>query len=97
MWFAGIDWADRHHDTVVIDEAGRKVAQLRVEHSPQGLKKLVSFLREIAPLDQIACILETNHGLLITALLEAGLALYPVNPKTIDRKRAAVFSENRSD
>lgn len=89
MWFAGIDWADRHHDTVVIDEAGRKVAQLRVEHTPQGLKKLVSFLREIAPLEQIACILETKHGLLITALLEAGLALYPVNPKTIDRKRAA--------
>jgi transposase len=89
MWFAGIDWADRHHDTVVIDEAGRKVAQLRVEHNPEGLKKLVSFLREMAPLDQIACILETNHGLLITALLEAGLALYPVNPKTIDRKRAA--------
>lgn len=89
MWFAGIDWADRHHDTVVIDEAGRKVAQLRVEHSPQGLKKLVSFLREIAPLEHIACILETKHGLLITALLEAGLALYPVNPKTIDRKRAA--------
>jgi Transposase len=97
MWFAGIDWADRHHDTVVIDEAGRKVAQLRVGHNPEGLKKLVSFLHEIAPLDQIACILETNHGLLITALLEAGLALYPVNPKTIDRKRTAVFRENRSD
>src|SRR5512135_1000522 len=61
----------------------------RVEHTPEGLKKLVSFLREIAPLDQIACILETKHGLLITALLEAGLALYPVNPKTIDRTRAA--------
>ena len=89
MWFAGIDWADRHHDTVVIDEAGRRVAQLRVEHTPEGLAKLVTFLREIAPLDQIACILETNHGLLITTLLEAGLALYPVNPKTIDRKRSA--------
>jgi Transposase len=73
---------------VVLDEAGRKVAQLRVEHSPDGLKKLVNFLRELAPLDQIACILETKHGLLITALVEAGLALYPVN-KTIDRTRAA--------
>jgi transposase len=89
MWFAGIDWADRHHDTVVIDETGRKVAQLRVEHTPAGVAKLISFLREIAPLDQIACILETKHGLLISALLEAGLALYPVNPKTIDRKRSA--------
>lgn len=89
MWFAGIDWADRHHDTVVIDETGRRVAQLRVEHTPEGLAKLVSFLRGIAPLDQIACILEINHGLLISTLLEAGLVLYPVNPKTIDRKRSA--------
>jgi transposase len=89
MWFAGIDWADRHHDVVVIDEAGRKVAQLRVEHTPEGVTKLVTFLRDIAPLDQFVCIIETTHGLLITALLEAGVPLYPVNPKTIDRKRSA--------
>lgn len=89
MWFAGIDWADRHHDLVVIDDTGRKMAQLRVEHTPEGLAKLVGFLRSIAPLDQIACILEITHGLLITALLEAGAVLYPVNPKTVDRKRKA--------
>jgi transposase len=89
MWYAGIDWADQHHDVVVIDETGRKVAQLRVEHTPQGLNNLIAFLREIAPLDQIACILETNHGLLLTTLLEAGCILYPVNPKTVDRKRSA--------
>jgi transposase len=89
MWFAGIDWADQHHDVVVIDETGRKVAQLRVEHTPKGLHQLIGFLREIAPFDQIACILEINHGLLIAALLEAGAILYPVNPKTVDRKRPA--------
>ncbi len=88
MWFAGIDWADRHHDAMVIDEAGRKVAQLRVEHTPAGVNQLVNRLREIAPLDQIACIIETKHGLLSTAGLQAGLPLYPVNPKTIDRKRS---------
>ena len=89
MWEAFVDWADRHHDLVVIDETGRKVAQLRVEHTPEGLAKLVSLWQGIAPLEQIACVLETKHGLLITALLEAGLALYPVNPKTVDRKRKA--------
>jgi transposase len=89
MWYAGLDWADRHHDLVVIDETGRKVGQLRVEHSPEGLARLVSFLQGIAPLDQIACIVETTRGLLIASLLDAGVALYPVNPKTVDRKRAA--------
>jgi len=84
MWYAGIDWADRHHDLVVSEDAGRKLAQLHVEQSPEGLAKLVSFLRELAPLDQIACLLETTHGLLIPALLEAGAVLSPVNPKTVD-------------
>jgi len=38
--------------------------------------------------EQLACIIETNRGLLITALLEAGFPVYPVNPKSIDRRRA---------
>ena len=31
--------------------------------------------------------METNHGLLISALLEAGFPVYPLNPKTVDRRR----------
>src|SRR5213082_2702634 len=37
----------------------------------------------------MACIIETTHGLLIAALLEAGFPVYPVNPKTVDRRRSA--------
>ncbi len=55
----------------------------------EGLAELITFLREIAPLDQIACIVETTEGLLISTLLEAGCTIYPVNPKTIDRRRNA--------
>jgi len=36
---------------------------------------------------ELACLLETPHGLLMTALVEAGLAVYPVNPKTVERRR----------
>lgn len=89
MWYAGLDWADSHHDVVVIDDAGRQVASRRVAHSAEGLTELIAFLRATAPLDQIACIIETSHGLLISTLLEAGCTLYPVNPKTIDRRRNA--------
>jgi transposase len=91
MWYAGIDWADDHHDAVVIDEWGQRVASCRVAHTPAGLAQLVSFLQETvasAPTPQeLACLIETTHGLLITALLDAGLAVYPVNPKTVDRRR----------
>ena len=38
MWFAGIDWADRHHDAVVVTAAGEVVGRLRVAHSADGLE-----------------------------------------------------------
>ncbi len=89
MWYAGLDWADSHHDIVVIDDAGRQVSSRRVTHTAEGLAELITFLREVAPLDQIACIIETNQGLLISTLLEEGCTIYPVNPKTVDRRRNA--------
>jgi len=92
MWYAGLDWADDHHDVVVIDEAARQVASKRVAHTKAGLEELTSLLKSIAGpsfQEQLACIVETNRGLLITALLEAGFTVYPVNPKAIDRRRVA--------
>jgi len=92
MWYAGIDWADQHHDALVIDEKGRQVGSLRIDHSPQGFAKLNTFFEQIvgdAPKEQMACIIETTHGLLIAHLLEAGWPVYPVNPRTVDRRRAA--------
>jgi transposase len=91
MWYAGIDWADDHHDVVVIDEQGQRVAACRVPHTPEGLAELTALLHQslaAAPAPQeLACLIETTHGLLITALLDAGFAVYPVNPKTVDRWR----------
>lgn len=90
MRYAGIDWADNHHDTVVIDESSNIIGSLTVDHTPEGLAKLIAFLQDFNSEDApLACIIETNRGLLVTALLEAGLAVYPVNPKTVDRKRGA--------
>ena len=90
MWFAGIDWADTHHDAQVIDETGMPVGSLRVAHTKAGIEELKRFLLDRAKTpDQLACIVETSQGLLIAALLEAGFTVYPVNPKTIDRRRNA--------
>ncbi len=92
MWYAGIDWADDHHDAVVLDDNARQITTLRVAHTPAGLAQLITALEQIcgkAAKEQLACIVETNRGLLISALLEAGFAVYPVNPKTVDRRRNA--------
>ncbi len=92
MWFAGVDWADTHHDIVIIDDLGRQISSFRVTHTPEGLNELTGQLAALSGPENkaaMACIVETNHGLLIAALLEAGFAVYPVNPKTVDRKRSA--------
>jgi hypothetical protein len=58
------------------------------------LARLTTFLLRIpgssepsSAAEQIACIVEINHGLLITALLEAGFSVFPVNPKLVDQQR----------
>jgi len=91
MKFCGIDWANDHHDALSIDEHGRQLGRIRVAHSPEGLSQLDGYLEQIAGpggKDQVACIVETTHGLLIAHLLEQGWAVYPVNPRTVERRRA---------
>lgn len=90
MRFCGIDWADDHHDALSIDENGRRLEAIRVAHSPEGLSQLDSYLQRMVGSggrEQLACIVETTHGLLIAHLLEQGWAVYPVNPRTVEKRR----------
>ena len=78
MKFCGIDWANDHHDALSIDENGQPLGSIRVAHSPEGLRQLDTYLERIAgpgSREQIACIVETTHGLLIAHLLERRLLL----------------------
>jgi transposase len=91
MWYAGIDWADQHHDVVVLNDQAKMVKSIQVQHSAQGLEQLDAFLQQISGpgnKEQMACIIETNQGLLISTLLEKGWPVYPVNPRTVDRHRS---------
>jgi hypothetical protein len=54
MWYVGVDWANDHHDALVIDEKGRQLATLRVDHSPQGMSKLNTFLAYMAGRGELA-------------------------------------------
>ncbi len=88
MWFAGIDWADAHHDIVVMSASGEIQGHLQVAHTVEGLGQLVAFTQRLTPpSEQVVCVVETNQGLLVNALLEAGLVVCPVNPTTLSRYR----------
>ena len=85
-----MDWADTHHDVEVSYLAGKRVGVRRFAHSHTGLHELQAFLLGIAASpEELVCIVETTHGLLISFLLEAGIPVYPVNPKTANQLRKA--------
>lgn len=91
-FYAGIDWSDDKHDVVILDEAGHRASECQVKRTVKGLAELNNVLQTLTGPEnkgEMACILETNHGLLISSLLEAGFAVYPVYPNTIDRRRSA--------
>jgi transposase len=68
--------------------AGKRVGVRRFAHSPDGLHELHQFLLGIAASpEELACSVETTHGLLITFLLEAGIPVYPVNPQMANQLR----------
>lgn len=88
MFYVGIDWADTQHRVSIIDSQGVEKANFTIPHTREGLECLKEKLLKIAQNPQsIACIIETKHGLLIQFLLEQGFAVYPVNPKVVDRRR----------
>jgi transposase len=82
--FAALDWASDHHDVVVVDRQGTVVENFRFDHSGPGWKQM---RQKLAPYGRLAVAVETNQGAAVQQLLEAGLEVYPVNPKSAQRYR----------
>ena len=88
MIYAGIDWADDHHDCVVINSEARVLNRFRVRHSSSGLAELAQLLSKLGQPQQVACFVEIRQGILVNSLLEAGFLVYSVNPKLVEHSRA---------
>jgi Transposase len=81
MIFVGIDWAEHHHDVCVLDREGRVLATTRIPDGVGGLAALHAVLADHAddPASVVAGI-ETDRGLLVSALVAAGYQVVGVNP-----------------
>jgi transposase len=88
MILCGIDWASDHHDVALIDSEGNKLGRQRISDDAAGLGELVSLLAAHGggP-GTVKIAIETERGLLVASLRAAGYAIYPVNPKAVDRYR----------
>jgi hypothetical protein len=84
----GVDWAESFHD-VALGQPGRGVIeQFRVEHGPAGVSRLVTRCLALEPDPaEVRVVLETRHGLLVEALVDAGFTVLPVNPGLVARRR----------
>src|SRR6476646_4380814 len=71
----GIDWAEKHHDIALVDEAGKLVAKRRISDDADGWRALVDLLAEHGdhPGDPIPVAIETGRGLLVSCLRATGL------------------------
>src|SRR5437016_8358649 len=82
--YAGFDWAKDHHDVVIVDQQGKIVKDLTFEHTAEGWAKWKEL---VAAYPHLAVAIETNQGAAIEQLLESGVVVYPVNPKSAERYR----------
>jgi len=88
MLLVGIDWAEAEHAACLLDGGGRVVRRLRVAHTRAGLGTLHAAIAAAEPdAGAVLVALERAHGLLVGSLLEAGYAVYALNPKSVERYR----------
>jgi transposase len=86
--FVGDDWAEAHHDVCVLDEQGERLAKRRVPEGIAGIAQLHALLAEhAAEPGEVVIGIETDRGLWVAALLEAGYAVYAINPLAASRYR----------
>jgi transposase len=87
--FVGHDWAEDHHDVVVLDEAGARLASVRLGEGVDGVAAFQVLVADHADGadDEDVIGTETDRGLFVGALVAAGDQVFAVNPKAVDRYR----------
>ena len=82
--FAGLDWASRTHSICVVDARGSVRTQFEVDHSAAGMPELC---RRLKAANVTAVAIERPGGLVVDALIEAGLQVVPIHPNVVKATR----------
>ena len=88
MIFLGDDWAEAHHDIYICNETGDRLAARRL---PEGIAG-VTALHELASAhasspSEVVVGIETDRGLWVQSMIEAGYQVYAINPRAASRYR----------
>jgi hypothetical protein len=91
MLYAGDDWAEDHHDVALVDEAGRRLARVRLSEGVAGIARfhelIAGHLPEADGPGQVVIGIETDRGPWVTALVACGYQVYAINPRSVSRYR----------
>ena len=82
-YFAGLDWGGVAPAACVIDEQGTLAEELDVQHTADGLHKLLTHLARIAPPKELSIAIERPGGLVVDTLVEAGHPVVPIHPNAL--------------
>ena len=98
-YYLGVDWADQEHEVWVSDEAGKKVAAMKVEQTVEGMSEFGRWLHERRGEGiELWAAIEKPEGRIVDFLLDHAVVVYPVNPKALDRARDRFrMSQSKSD
>lgn len=83
-FFAGLDWASQTHAICVVDERGAVRLQVEVAHNAAGLAEL---RKKLSGFGAVPVAIERPSGLIVDALLEAGLTVVPIHPNVVKATR----------
>jgi len=86
--YLGVDWADAEHAVWVEDEAGTKIMTHTVPQTVVGLAEFGRWLDERrAAGRELWAAIEKPDGRIVDFLLDHGVVVFPINPKSVDRAR----------
>lgn len=98
-YYLGVDWSDKVHEVCVVEEAEKKLAEMKVEESPEGMSEFGRWLDEQRGQGiELWAAIEKPEGRIVDFLLDHGVLVYPINPKALDRARDRFrMSRSKSD
>jgi len=87
-YYLGLDWGDEAHAVWVVNEEGEKVWAGQVKQKAEELGEFAHRLYEWTSKGvEIWGAVEKPEGRIVDFLLDHGVVVYPVNPKSLDRAR----------
>jgi transposase len=86
--YIGVDWADQEHAVWVEDEQGAKVTAHTVKQTAEGWATWGRWLHERrAEGTELWAGIEKPEGRVVEFLLDHGVVVYPINPRSIHQAR----------